>query len=158
MHSFDYKRIESQGEATGSFKGSHGTVKPEAIRFLAGGTTLIDLMKLDVETPEVVVDINHLPLKEVKSTDAGLLVGALVNNSDLAHHELVTKNFPVLSPGNPRRSLDPVEKQSDDLGQLDAENSLCLLPRYGQCHVTSANRNRAARPSKATIEISRFWE
>ena len=97
MHSFDYKRVENSGEATGNFKGSHGAVKPEAIRFLAGGTTLIDLMKLDVETPEVVVDIGHLPLKEVTKTDAGLLVGALVKNSELAHHEIVKKEFPVLS-------------------------------------------------------------
>jgi xanthine dehydrogenase YagS FAD-binding subunit len=67
-------------------------------RFLAGGTTLIDLMKLDVETPERVVDINPLPLARVEATpDGGLKIGALVRNSDLAVHPEVKARYAVLS-------------------------------------------------------------
>jgi len=67
-------------------------------RFLAGGTTLIDLMKLDVEQPDRVVDINPLPLARVEATpDGGLKIGALVRNSDLALHPEVKARYTVLS-------------------------------------------------------------
>ncbi len=67
-------------------------------RFVAGGTTLIDLMKLNVETPKKVVDINSLPLTQIESTaDGGLKIGAMVRNSDLAHDETIQKRYTVLS-------------------------------------------------------------
>ena len=67
-------------------------------RFVAGGTTLIDLMKLNVETPDAVVDINRLPLSRVEaSSDGGLKIGALVRNSDLANHADVKARYTVLS-------------------------------------------------------------
>lgn len=67
-------------------------------RLVAGGTTLIDLMKLDVETPSRVVDINPLPLARVEETpDGGLKIGALVRNSDLAIHPEVKARYAVLS-------------------------------------------------------------
>ena len=66
--------------------------------FLAGGTTLVDLMKLDVLTPRSVVDINALPLDRVDSLPAGgLRIGALVRNSDLAKHAAVRQQYAVLS-------------------------------------------------------------
>jgi xanthine dehydrogenase YagS FAD-binding subunit len=68
------------------------------VRFVAGGTTLIDLMKLDVERPSRVIDINHLPLAEVQRTsDGGLKIGALVRNSDLANNADVQRDYAVLS-------------------------------------------------------------
>ena len=68
------------------------------VRFIAGGTTLVDLMRLDVETPRQVVDINGLWLDQVtRNSDGSLLVGALVRNSDLANHPEVLKRYPVLS-------------------------------------------------------------
>ena len=68
------------------------------VRFIAGGTTLVDLMKLDVEQPRQVVDINGLALAEVQQNpDGSLRIGALVRNSDLAHHPAVLAGYPVLS-------------------------------------------------------------
>jgi xanthine dehydrogenase YagS FAD-binding subunit len=68
------------------------------VRYVAGGTTLIDLMKLNVETPQRVIDINHLPLDKIeKQPDGSLKIGALVRNSDLAHDETVKKDYAVLS-------------------------------------------------------------
>ena len=65
---------------------------------MAGGTTLIDLMKLNVETPKRVVDINSLPLTQIESTsDGGLKIGAMVRNSDLAHDPTVQQRYTVLS-------------------------------------------------------------
>src|SRR5438105_12488460 len=67
-------------------------------RFLAGGTTLVDLMKLDVEQPTQLIDITHLPLTEVTVlADGGLRAGAMVRNSDLAHNEAVRTRYPVLA-------------------------------------------------------------
>lgn len=76
-----------------------GTAQQGArVRFVAGGTTLLDLMKLDVERPLAVVDINGLPLDTVtKLTDGRLKIGALVRNSDLAYHPDVRSNYAVLS-------------------------------------------------------------
>ncbi len=67
-------------------------------RFIAGGTNLVDLMKLNVERPQVVVDINGLPLDKIEPLpNGGLRIGALVRNSDLAHHPTVLQNYAVLS-------------------------------------------------------------
>ena len=65
---------------------------------MAGGTTLIDLMKLNVETPARVIDINRLPLDKIEATsDGGLKIGATVRNSDLAHHPTVRRDYSALS-------------------------------------------------------------
>jgi xanthine dehydrogenase YagS FAD-binding subunit len=67
-------------------------------RFIAGGTTLLDLMKLNVERPAQLIDINRLPLDQVeKLPDGRLRIGATVRNSDLAHHPAVESDYSVLS-------------------------------------------------------------
>jgi xanthine dehydrogenase YagS FAD-binding subunit len=69
-----------------------------SIRFLAGGTTLLDLMKLDVERPAQVIDIHRLPLDKVEILDnGGVTIGATVRNADLANHPLIKTHYPVLS-------------------------------------------------------------
>src|SRR5205085_11091791 len=68
-------------------------------KLLGGGTNLIDLMKMGVETPSQVVDINRLPLTQIEelANGKGVRVGALVRNSDMAEHPLITNRYPVLS-------------------------------------------------------------
>src|ERR1700741_5143654 len=67
-------------------------------KFIAGGTNMLDLMKLNIETPKQVVDINKLSLYKVEELqNGGIRIGALVKNSDLAYHPYIIKNFPVLS-------------------------------------------------------------
>ena len=66
-------------------------------RFIAGGTNLLDLMKLQVETPDALVDINHVGLDAVAPEGEGLLVGALVRNADLAADPRVRRDWPLLS-------------------------------------------------------------
>ncbi len=75
------------------------TVQQDAqVRFIAGGTTLVDLMKLNVEHPKQVVDINGLALSDIsRQPDGSLRIGALVRNSDLAHNPEVLNSYPVLS-------------------------------------------------------------
>ncbi|MBA3913961.1 MAG: xanthine dehydrogenase family protein subunit M [Acidobacteriales bacterium] len=90
MQAFDYKKVSEVA-------GAVGAVTPTS-KFIAGGTTLVDLMKLNVERPAILLDINGLPLDQVeKSGDGGLRIGAMVRNSDLAHHPLVQQQYPVLS-------------------------------------------------------------
>jgi xanthine dehydrogenase YagS FAD-binding subunit len=91
MQAFDYRKSNNVSEAI-----SAGAA-PQT-RFVAGGTTLIDLMKLNVENPHTVVDINSLPLSKIERTvDGGLRIGAMVRNSDLAHDKIVQQDYPVLS-------------------------------------------------------------
>ena len=71
-------------------------IKP-GVRYIAGGTTLVDLMKLQVETPQTLVDLNALPLARIESVAGGLRIGALARNADVARHPLVVSGFPALS-------------------------------------------------------------
>ncbi len=91
MNPFTYQRASAPDAAIMAAAAPHA-------KFLAGGTNLIDLMKDDVEHPTLLVDINHLDLASVTaSPDGGLLIGGLVRNSDLANHELVRTQYPMLS-------------------------------------------------------------
>ena len=66
--------------------------------FIAGGTNLLDLMKLEIETPIKLVDVTRLELEQIETTaNGGLRIGTLVTNSDLAAHPEVITNYPVLS-------------------------------------------------------------
>jgi xanthine dehydrogenase YagS FAD-binding subunit len=92
MRPFAFHRSHSIDEAVAE----HGS--DAATSYLAGGTTLIDLVKLDVMQPRRVVDVNRLPLDRIERLpDGGLKIGALVRNSDLAWHEDVRRQYPLLS-------------------------------------------------------------
>lgn len=90
MKPFDYSRAQSPADAATT--ASHGAT------VIAGGTNLLDLMKLEVMAPDHLVDINHLDLHQIEVTDdGGLRIGALVSNSDLANDMRVRTDWPVLS-------------------------------------------------------------
>lgn len=90
MKPFDFVRAGTVEEALAA--GADGG------RYIAGGTNLVDLMKLQVETPEKLVDISRLALDGVEQIDGGgVRIGALVPNSDLAAHPLIRTHYPVLS-------------------------------------------------------------
>jgi xanthine dehydrogenase YagS FAD-binding subunit len=92
MINFEYARAGDVADAVRLIAGD------PAARFVAGGTNLIDLMKMDVERPTKVVDINRLPINQIESTpNRGLRIGALVRNTDLAYHPLVERHYPVLA-------------------------------------------------------------
>lgn len=97
MRSFQYNRASDAAHAIEEASRSPTAQQGATVRFLAGGTTLVDLMKLDVETPEHVVDINGLGLDRIETHDGGLKIGALVRNSDLANNAVVLRDYPVLS-------------------------------------------------------------
>jgi len=90
MRPFDYARAATVEDALAA--GADGG------RYIAGGTNLIDLMKLQVETPGKLVDISRLAFDRVEEIDGGgMRIGALVPNSDLAAHPLIRAHYPMLS-------------------------------------------------------------
>jgi xanthine dehydrogenase YagS FAD-binding subunit len=98
MHMFEFIRPKDSTEAVALAAKTRTAQQGAEVRFIAGGTTLIDLMKLNVETPVQLIDINHLPLDQIELlSDGGLKIGATVRNSDLAHHSIVQQKYPVLS-------------------------------------------------------------
>src|ERR1044072_4918900 len=98
MHSFEFVRPENATAAITAAGQAKTAQQGADVRFLAGGTTLIDLMKLDVETPARLLDINRLPFDKIEELpDGGLKIGATVCNSDLANHVRVQRDYSVLS-------------------------------------------------------------
>ncbi|MBP1180177.1 FAD binding domain-containing protein [Methylobacterium sp. PvR107] len=92
MKAFTYERPATVQDAA-----KLAAERPNA-KFIAGGTNLLDLMKLQIETPATLIDVNRLPLDKVEATqDGGLRVGALVRNSDLAADPRVRKDYAVLA-------------------------------------------------------------
>jgi len=98
MHIFEFIRPKTSAVAIAAAAQSKTAQRGADVRFMGGGTTLIDLMKLNVETPARVLDINRLPLDKIElMPDGGLKIGATVRNSDLAYHPKVQKDYLVLS-------------------------------------------------------------
>jgi xanthine dehydrogenase YagS FAD-binding subunit len=98
MTTFDFVRPADSAAAIAAQARAKTSQQGADIRFLAGGTTLVDLMKLSVETPAQLVDVNRLALDKIERTpDGGLLIGATVRNTTLAQHEIVKEDYACLS-------------------------------------------------------------
>jgi xanthine dehydrogenase YagS FAD-binding subunit len=92
MKVFTYQRAETPAQAAAFAARTPGA------RFIAGGTNLLDLMKLEIETPAHLVDVNALALDKIElMPDGGLRIGALVRNTDLASDSRVRRDYGVLS-------------------------------------------------------------
>src|SRR6186713_1032566 len=92
MKSFSYERASNPAEAAAS------ALRSPNAKFIAGGTNLLDLMKLQIEAPAHLVDVNGLALDKIEpTTDGGLRIGALVRNTDLAADDRVRRDYGVLS-------------------------------------------------------------
>ncbi|MBY0283571.1 MAG: xanthine dehydrogenase family protein subunit M [Sphingomonas sp.] len=89
MKTFSYARADSPEAAVEAIA--------DGAKFIAGGTNLLDLMKLQIEAPDALVDISRLDLAQVEEHDGGMRIGALVPNSDLAAHPLIRARYPLLS-------------------------------------------------------------
>jgi xanthine dehydrogenase YagS FAD-binding subunit len=98
MKLFELESPTDRSRAIAAAAASATAQQGASVRFLAGGTTLVDLMKLGVETPDRLIDINHLGLGDVQNQpDGSLCIGAAVRNSDLAHHPQVQRDYAALS-------------------------------------------------------------
>jgi xanthine dehydrogenase YagS FAD-binding subunit len=92
MKAFTYERATSPAAA------ARAAARVDGAKFIAGGTNLLDLMKLQIETPTHLIDVNGLALDQIEETgEGGLRVGALVRNTDLAADPRVRRDYAVLS-------------------------------------------------------------
>jgi xanthine dehydrogenase YagS FAD-binding subunit len=89
MVPFTYDAVQSEQEAR--------SAAAAGARFLAGGTTLVDLMREEVERPESLIDINQLPLRDIQMESGGLIIGALARMAEVAAHPLVTREQPLIA-------------------------------------------------------------
>ncbi len=112
MRAFTYERPDTVAAAL------QAASQPGA-SFIAGGTNLLDLMKIDVEQPTHLVDISRLPLREVAETpDGGLRIGALVSNTDLAADQRVRQRYPVLAMALLNGASGQLRNQATTAGNL----------------------------------------
>lgn len=113
MKAFTYERVNTPAEAALSAQRVPGA------KFIAGGTNLLDLMKLEIETPTHLIDVNGLGLDKIEVTDAGgLRIGALVRNTDLAAHERVRRDYAVLSRALLAGASGQLRNQATTAGNL----------------------------------------
>ncbi|HZJ15786.1 MAG TPA: FAD binding domain-containing protein, partial [Chthoniobacteraceae bacterium] len=114
MKAFTFERAKTPVEAAAA------AARHPGARFVAGGTNLLDLMKLQIETPAHLIDVNGLALDKIEPTeDGGLRIGALVRNTDLAADERVRRDYGVLS-----RALVAGASGRGHVAQLTAGNLL----------------------------------
>jgi xanthine dehydrogenase YagS FAD-binding subunit len=90
MNPFNYQRATAPDQAIKA-------VSVSGAKFLGGGTNLVDLMRYDVEHPTTLIDITHVGFDQIAATGTTAIIGAGVRNSDLANHETIRTNYPLLS-------------------------------------------------------------
>ena len=155
MKLFELSRADDPGQAVAA--GAKATTAQQGadIRFIAGGTTLIDLMKLNVETPQKVVDVTHLPVGKIETLpDGGLKIGAMVRNSELAYHPIVRKDYAVLSEAILSGASPQLRNMATTAGNL-LQRTRCMYfrdtampcnkrdPGSGCAAITGVNRSLA---------------
>jgi len=113
MKAFTYERARTPQEA------ADASARHPNARFVAGGTNLLDLMKLQIETPSHLIDVNELALDRIEPTaDGGLRIGALVRNSDLAADLRVRRDYAVLSRALVAGASGQLRNQATTAGNL----------------------------------------
>lgn len=113
MKTFTYERVKTPADAAAS------ALRMPGAKFIAGGTNLLDLMKLEIETPSHLIDVNGLALDKIEPTDdGGLRIGALVRNTDLAADSRVRRDYAVLSRALLAGASGQLRNQATTAGNL----------------------------------------
>ena len=131
MMPFTYSRPASLDEAVQQFSGAQGDAK-----FIGGGTNLLDLMKMGVESPSHLIDINRLPLTSIEEHEGGLRLGALSRNTEVANHKLVRDRYPVLSQAILEGASQQLRNMATTGGNL-LQRTRCYYfydPAYPECN------------------------
>lgn len=130
MRPFTYERARTPAEAAAA-----AARKPGA-KFVAGGTNLLDLMKLEIETPTHLIDVNGLGLDKIEATsDGGLRIGALVRNTDLAADERVRRDYAVLARALVAGATGQLRNMATTAGNLlQRTRCPCFYDTYQPCN------------------------
>ena len=148
MMPFEYLRAEDVAGAVATV-----TEHPNAV-YLAGGTNLVDRMKLGV-APNLVVDISQLALDQiVELPDGTVRIGAIVRNSDLAAHLMIRQRYPVLSQALLAGASGQLRNLATTAGNL-LQRTRCVYFQTSACRATSASPARAARRGRAIPATTR---
>jgi xanthine dehydrogenase YagS FAD-binding subunit len=145
MHPFSYVAAENPEAATQTVGGDPGAV------FFAGGTNLIDLMKINVVAPSELVDINRLAFASIDVAEDSISVGANVRNSELAHHPEIRRNFPVLSEALLAGASAQLRNMASTAGNL-LQRTRCLY--FRDVH-TSCNKRQPGSGCDALTGFNR---
>jgi len=147
MKTFQLTRPKDSAQAIAAAGKTKTAQQGADIRFIAGGTTLIDLMKLNVEQPQNLVDLNRLPLDKIEATsDGGLTIGATVRNSELAWHPIVRKNYAVLSEAIVSGATVQIRNMATTAGNL-LQRTRCMYFRDPAmpCNKRTLHRDESIR-------------
>ena len=149
MNRFTYSRADDVAAAV------REVASDGAAKFIAGGTNLLDLMKENVERPNRLIDINRLPLAEIRpGPDGGLRLGALVTNTDVAYHPEVERRYPLVSKAILSGASQQLRNMATTGGNL-MQRTRCMYfydtatpcnkrePGTGCSAITGLNKNHA---------------
>jgi xanthine dehydrogenase YagS FAD-binding subunit len=140
MNPFQYRRASSEQDAFNAMNDGRA-------RFLGGGTNLIDLMRYDVERPSALVDITSLPLARIEDApNGGIMIGALVRNSELANDKRVVKRYPLLSQALLSGATQQLRNMATTGGNL-MQRTRCYYfmdPSYSACNKRAPGSGCAA--------------
>src|SRR6202043_1194125 len=129
MKTFALTRANDSAQAIATAAKATTAQQGAEIRFIGGGTTLIDLIKLNVEQQKTLININRLPLDKIETLpDGGLTIGAVVRNSDLAYHPIVRKSYTVLSEAILSGATAPLRNMATTGGNL-LQRTRCMYFR-----------------------------
>ena len=141
MKSFHYVRVKTVDEAMSAYSNSSDP------RFIGGGTNLLDLMKMGVETPSHLIDVSRLPLHSIEEREGGVRIGALVSNTDAANHELIRTRYPVLSEAILSGASQQLRNMATMGGNL-LQRTRCYYfydPSYTECNKRTPGSGCAAK-------------
>lgn len=147
MKPFTYVRVKTVHEAI------YERAKSPEARYIGGGTNLLDLMKMGVETPTHLIDINALPLAKIEELDGGVRIGALVSNTDAANHPLIRERYPVLSEAIVAGASQQLRNMATIGGNL-LQRTRCYYfydPSFTQCNKRQPGTGCAAQSGISRI-------
>ena len=140
MKAFTYERAQSPAEAAAA------AARIAGAKFIAGGTNLLDLMKLEIETPAHLIDVNRLELDKIEATpEGGLRIGALVRNTDLAADRAGAPRLRPALARAPCRRFRPTAQQGNDRRQSVAADALPVFLRHQSAVQQTQSRQRLRR-------------
>lgn len=140
MLPFTYSRASSVDNGIASLQ------KQQGAKFLAGGTNLVDLMKMGVEQPTVLIDIARLPLDKIEEHEGGIRIGAMARNSDAANHPLIRQRYPVLAQALLAGASPQIRNVATMGGNL-LQRTRCFYfydPSYRECNKRAPGSGCAA--------------
>ena len=141
MKSFTYFRAKTVQEAISAYANTSDA------RYIGGGTNLLDLMKMGVETTSHLIDISRIPLTSIENHDGGVRIGALVSNSSAANHELIRTRYPVLSEAILSGASQQLRNMATIGGNL-LQRTRCYYfydPSFDECNKRAPGSGRAAK-------------